>query len=202
MRDPPNRDALGALHKRLLDGDRLASEELSRLVLAPLVEELLRKFPGTDEHLIRDGVIDAVFDYCTDPQRFDAGREVPLDRFLATAAWRNVDNLLIAERRRKQRERRAGEKKREADVGLDPLARNIQQEELKEAEQKRQTLFAALKTQQDRDMLALWLEGVKDTREYARVLKITQLPFEHQKDEVYRNKERIVRFLRRRGLLS
>jgi hypothetical protein len=151
--------------------------------------------------MIRESVIDAVFDYCTNPQRFDAGRGVPLDRFLATAAWRNVDNLLVAERRRKLRERQAGGKKREADVGLDPVARNIQQEEQKEAEQKRQALFAALKTQQDRDMLALWLDGVKDTREYARVLNITQLPFEQQKDEVYRNKERIIRFLRRRGLL-
>jgi len=202
MRDPPNRDTLGALHERLLSGDRMASEELSRLVLPALVDELVRKFPRADEHLIRDGVIDAVFDYCTDPQQFDTGREVPLDRFLATAAWRNVANLLVAERRQKQRERRAGGKKREADVGLDPLARNIQQEEQKQAEQKRQALFAALKTPQDQEMLALWLDGVKDTREYARVLKITHLAFERQKDEVYRNKERIIRFLRRRGLLS
>src|SRR5262249_14507872 len=139
--------------------------------------------------------------YCTDPQRFDAGRKVPLDRFLATAAWRNVDNLLVAERRRKQRERRGGGKKREADVGRDPLARDIQQEEQKEAQQKRPVLFADLKTQQDRDILALWLDGVKDTREYARVLNTMHLPFEQQKDEVYRNKERIIRFLRRKGLL-
>lgn len=202
MRDPPERDALRALHERLLSGERLASEELSRFVLPALVDELVRRLPRVDEHLIRDGVIDAVLEYCTDPQRFDAGRGVPLDRFLATAAWRNVDNLLVAERRRKQREREAGAKNREADVGLDPLARNIQQEEQRAAEQKRQALFAALKTQQDRDMLALWLDGVKDTREYARVLNITQLPFEQQKGEVYRNKERIIRFLRRRGLLT
>jgi RNA polymerase sigma-70 factor (ECF subfamily) len=201
MPDPPDRDALCALHERLLSGDRLASEELSRLVLPALVEELVRRFPRADEHLIRDGVIDAVFDYCTDPQRFDASRKVPLDRFLATAAWRNVDNLFVAERRRKQRERRAGGKKSEADVGLDPVARNIQQEEQKQAEQKRQALSAALKTSQDREMLALWLDGVKNTREYARALNITHLSFEQQKDEVYRNKERIIRFLRRRGLL-
>jgi len=201
MRDPPDRDTLCALHARLVSGDRLASEELSRRVLPALVEELVRKFPRADEHLIRDGVIDAILDYCTNPQRFDTGREVPLDRFLAKAAWSNVDNLLVAERRRKQRERRAGEKKREADVGLDPLARNIQQEEQEQAEQKRQALFAALKTPRDREILALWLDGVKDTREYARVLHITHLPFEQQKDEVYRNKERIIRFLRRKGLL-
>jgi RNA polymerase sigma-70 factor (ECF subfamily) len=201
MRDSPDRNALNALHERLLRGDRLASEEFSRLVLPVLVEELVRKFPGADEHLIRDGVIDAILDYCSDPLCFDAGRKVPLDRFLATAAWRNVDNLRVAERRRKHHERSAGGKKREADVGLDPLARNIQREEQKEVEQNRQALFAALKTQQDRDMLALWLDGVKDTREYARVLSITHLPFEQQKDGVYRNKERIIRFLRRRGLL-
>src|SRR3984957_12105953 len=108
MSDPPDRDILRALHERLLGGDRLASEELSRLLLAPLVEEITRRFNGVDEHLVSDGVIDAVLDYCTHPALFDVARDVPLDRFLATAAWRNVDNLLTGERRRKIRERKVG----------------------------------------------------------------------------------------------
>ncbi len=201
MRDPPDRDTLHALHDRLLRGDRLASEELSRLVLPALAAETARKFPRVDEQIVNDGVSDAVLDYCTNPQRFDTAQHVPLDRFLATAAWRNVANLRVGERRRKQRERRAGGKKCETDVALDPVARNIQQEEQRQAEQKREVLFAALKTPRDREMLALWLDGVKDTGEFARVLNITDLPFQKQKDEVYRNKERIIRFLRRRGLL-
>src|SRR5581483_115875 len=112
--------------------DRLASEKLSRLLLPPLVEEIGRRFPRKDEQIIADGVINALLDYCGDPQQFRPDKGVPLDRYLATAAWRNVDNLLTGERRRKARERKVGSKKREADVALDPVARNIRQEELQE----------------------------------------------------------------------
>jgi RNA polymerase sigma-70 factor (ECF subfamily) len=201
MRHLPDRATLLALHDRLLRGDRLASDELSRLVLPALAAETARRFPRVDEHVISDGVSDAVLDYCAAPQRFDTAQNVPLHRFLATAAWRNVVNLVVSEQRRKARERHVGRKKCETDVALDPAARNIQQEEQRQAEQKREALFAALKTPQDRDILALWLDGVKDTAEFARVLNITHLPFAQQQVEVYRNKERIIRFLRRRGLL-
>src|SRR5437868_5362322 len=98
MRDPPDPDTLRALHQRLVGGDRLASEELSRLLLPSLLEDIARRFPRVDEQLISDGVNDAVLDYCACPAQFDVSRNVPLEEFLATAAWRNVDNLLIAER--------------------------------------------------------------------------------------------------------
>jgi hypothetical protein len=41
MRDAPDRNALSALHDRLLRGDRLASEELSRLILPVTVHTSL-----------------------------------------------------------------------------------------------------------------------------------------------------------------
>src|SRR5260370_36184051 len=144
MRDPADGNVVWAVHDRLLRGGRLASEELSRLLLPPLVDEIGRRFRTTDEQIISDGVIDAVLDYCADPQQFNTDKGVPLDRFLATAAWRNVDNLLIAERRRKQRERKVGSKKREADVALDPVARNIRQEELRQLDEKQVARFPAL----------------------------------------------------------
>jgi RNA polymerase sigma-70 factor (ECF subfamily) len=192
---------LRALHDRLLGGDRLASEELSRLLLPPLVEEIARRFRGVDEHLVSDGVIDAVLDYCAHPQQFDASKDVPLDRFLTTAAWRNVGNLLTSERRRKQREQKVGSKKREADVALDPVARNIQQEELQELDEKQAAMFAALDDPKDKEILRLKLDGVRDTGDFARVLNITHLPVAQQRQEVKRQKDRVIRFLRRKGLL-
>jgi RNA polymerase sigma-70 factor (ECF subfamily) len=201
MRDPPDPKALRALHERLLGGDRLASEELSRLVLSCLLEEITRRFPRTDEHLISDGIIDAVLDYCANPKQFNASKDVPLDRFLATAAWRNVDNLLTGERRRKQRERKVGSKKREADVALDPAARNIRREELQQLDEKRAAMFAALDDPKDKEILALRLQGIRATAPYARVLKITRLPLKQQREEVKRHKDRITRSLRRKGLL-
>jgi RNA polymerase sigma-70 factor (ECF subfamily) len=201
MRDPPDRNALCALHDRLLRGDRLASEELSRLLLPPLVEEIGRRFRTTDEQIISDGVIDAVLDYCGDPHQFNTDKGVPLDRFLAKAAWRNVENLLTGERRRKQRERKVGSKKREADVALDPVARNIRQEELRQLDEKQAAMFAALDDPKDKEILRLKLDGVRDTARFARVLDITHLPVARQREEVRRHKDRIIRFLRRKGLL-
>lgn len=201
MRDPPEPDTLHQLHERLLAGDRLASEELSRLLLIPLSQEIGKRFPKVDEQIVSDGVIDAVLDYCTCPGKFDISRDVPLERFLAAAAWRNVDNLLIGERRRKFRERKVGSKKREADVALDPVARNIRQEELQELNEKEAAMYAALDNPKDKEILRLKLDGVRDTASFASVLGITHLPVALQQEEVRRHKDRIVRFLRRKGLL-
>jgi RNA polymerase sigma-70 factor (ECF subfamily) len=201
MPDPPAPDTLQRLHERLLEGDRLASEELSRLLLVSLVEEVHGRLRTTDEQLITDGVVDAVLDYCARPAQFDPARDVPLDRFLANAGWRNVQNLLTAETRRKQRERKVGSKKREADVALDPVARNIRQEELQELNEKEAAMVAALDNPKDKEILKLKLDGVRDTASFARVLGITHLPVARQQEEVKRHKDRIIRFLRRKGLL-
>src|SRR3954470_16890780 len=104
MRDPPDRDALRVLHEQFLRGNRLASEELFRLLLPYLLENVGRRYCRVDEQLVGDGVTDAIMDYCVRPQTFDSAKGAPLDRFLALAARRNVDNLLRGESRRKKRE--------------------------------------------------------------------------------------------------
>ena len=80
------------LHRRLLTGDRTASEEVVRLLHAPLTQEISAQFRHTDQHIIWDGVIDAMLDYCARPQQFDAERGISLKRFLRLAARRNVVN--------------------------------------------------------------------------------------------------------------
>ena len=74
------------LHRRLLTGDRTASEEVVRLLHASLTQEVAAQFRQTDQHIIWDGVIDAMLDYCARPQQFDAERGVSLKRFLRLAA--------------------------------------------------------------------------------------------------------------------
>jgi RNA polymerase sigma-70 factor (ECF subfamily) len=201
MRDPPDREVLHALHERLLQGDRVASEELLRILLPLLLSEIARRFPKTDEQLVADGVTDALLDYSASPQEFDAGKDIPLDRFLATAAWRNVANLVEGERRRKRRERKVGGEQREAHVALDPLARNIWQEELQQFGEKQEAMLQALGDPKDKEIWTLRLQGVRDTTAFGRLLGITHLPLQRQREEVKRHKDRIARFLRRKGLL-
>lgn len=201
MSATPDRDTMQALHDRLRLGDRVASEELAVLILPSLREEIAQRFPRVDDQLVSDGVIDAVLDYCASPDQFEPATGVPLDRFLAGAAWRNVANLLTSERRRKRREKKACGEKREGSVALDPLARNLQREEREECEERQAAMFAALAEPRDREILALRLAGVRETAAFARILNITELPPEHQRVEVKRHKDRIARFLRRKGLL-
>lgn len=202
MRDPPDRDALLALHARLLSGDRVASEALARCLLPHLIADVGRAFPRADEQLVADGVTDALLDYAERPAQVDTGRGVPLDRFLAVASRRNVDNLLRGERRRKAREREVGSRKREADVAQDPAAGNTRQEDLEAIAARRAAMDAALASSTDREVLGLILDGVKDTAKFARVMRLSHLPPPEQRKAVRRHKDRITRFLRRKGLMS
>jgi DNA-directed RNA polymerase specialized sigma24 family protein len=187
------------LHGRLLAGDRTASEEVIRLLHASLTQEVSAQFRHTDQHIIWDGVIDAVLDYCARPQQFDAERGVSLKRFLRLAARRNIVNILRGEQRRKVREEVAGHAWAVSSVELDPAAGNLlQQEEATQRQRQQVALTQALQNPHDQQLLALRLQGVRRTKAFAEVLGITHLPIEAQRREVKRAKDRIDKILRRR----
>lgn len=186
------------LHRRLLSGDRTASEEVTRLLLAPLTQELTRQFSQMDEHTVWDGVIDAIFDYCAQPQQFDEGRGVPLARFLQKAAWRNVANSLRGEKRRKAREEKVGQEDVASAVELDPVVGNLlQREEHVQRQQQRAELMNTLQYPKDQQILRLRLQGERRTEAFAEVLAITHLSIKVQRQEVKRAKDRIDKILRR-----
>jgi len=201
---PPRYDAaqLPALHRRLCLGDRTASDETISLLLSPLVQNLAPKFPHIDDHTIRDGVIDALLEYCTRPNRFDEGRGIPLDRFLQHASWRNVVNALRAEARRKAREERAEHAYTRSAVELDPAAGNLLQEEVARRQREQGELLRLLQNPKDQQILALQLQGERRTEAFAEILGISHLPMEAQRREVKRAKDRIDKILRRRGTRS
>ncbi len=97
-------DPLPALHRRLLDGDPLASEEAARFLLVPLAEETKRQYPRLDEQLINDAVVDALLDYLGDPSRADTSGGSGPRAYLRRAAWRNAANFHKSGKRRKSRE--------------------------------------------------------------------------------------------------
>lgn len=187
------------LHRRLLAGDRTASEEVVRLLHASLIQEVTAQFRQADPHSIWDGVIDAILDYCARPQQFDTERGVSLKRFLRLAARRNVMNILRGEQRRKVREEAARHAWAPSSVELDPAAGNLLQKEETTQRQRQQTaLTNALQNPHDQRLLALRLQGVRRTEAFAEILGITHLPIETQRREVKRAKDRIDKMLRRR----
>jgi RNA polymerase sigma-70 factor (ECF subfamily) len=191
-------DQLLALHKRLLAGDRTASEEVASRLLGPLTQEVSSQFPHVDQEHIWDGVVDALLDYCARPYQFDEGRRVPLDRFLRLAAWRNVANMFRGNNRRKVREERVGQDPTEVSVELDSVAGNIvQKEEIAAYQQRQKAIMNVLHNPQDRQIFALRLQGERRTEKFAEILGIGDLPIEAQRREVKRNKDRIDKILRR-----
>jgi RNA polymerase sigma factor (sigma-70 family) len=202
MLDPPDRATLDALHIRLCGGDRVASGELARLLLPYLAAAVARGCRRADEQLIHDAVVDALLEYSEHPDRFDPSQHVPLEGFLSTAARRNILNAIRGERRRKEREQKVGSEKHELSVADDPVAGNIKQEDSARLAERRAAILAALTNPTDRDVIVLWLDGMRESSAYAAVMHITHLPTDEQRAEVEREKERILRFLRRRGLIS
>lgn len=186
-----------ALHNRLLKGDRVAPEELAELLLDRLARELARRFPRTDKHLIYDGVTDALLEYCATPAGFDVSRGVPLDRFLAQAAWRNIANFLRGERRRKVREEKFVKYSEDDVVELHPSAGNTLQGEVL-LRQRLAELMQTLESPLDKRIFDLRMTGHRRTEEFAKVMGILHLPKDEQRREVKRAKDRIDKVLKRR----
>jgi hypothetical protein len=199
---PPRFDAsqMLACHHRLCDGDRTASDELAALILGLLVERVARQYPRTDEQIIWDGVCEASLDYCARPHQFDERRGVPLDRFLHTASWRNVANTLRNNRRRQAHEEEVARTSATSAVELDSVVGNLlQQEESERLQQQENEFMSLLQDPQDRQILALRLQGERRTEAFAVILGISHLSVEVQRREVKRAKDRIDKILRRKG---
>jgi RNA polymerase sigma-70 factor (ECF subfamily) len=198
---PPRLDSSQLLefHHRLCDGDRTASEELAELILEPLVDAVSRRFSRIDGQTVCDGVVEAFLDNCARPHQFDAGREVPLDRFLRIASERNVANLLRGDARRRAREETAHSENL-AIVEFNPTVGNIiQQEETRALQRQQEDMMKRLSDPRDRQILALRLQGERRTEAFAEILGISHLSSEAQRREVKRAKDRIDKILRRHG---
>jgi RNA polymerase sigma-70 factor (ECF subfamily) len=199
---PPRLDSsqLLELHRRLCDGDRTASEELAELILNTLMEGLSRQFPRSPEDICYEAVTTAFLDYCAQPHRFDAERGVPLHRFLLLASRYDMLNLLRGEARRRAHEEEAGHVYTRSAVELDPVVGNLlQKEENEQRHQREEAMMSLLRDPQDRQILALRLQGERRTEAFAEILGIAHLPIEAQRRGVKRAKDRIDKILRRHG---
>ena len=191
---------LSPFHRRLCDGDRTASDEIAEILLPPLFERISRQFSRVDEHLRYQAIVDALLDYCAQPQQFDAGRGLPLTSFLLLAARRNLLNLLRGEERRRARQEHSAQMQAGMGVELDPVVGNLlQQEENAQLHQREGVLMNLLQDPKDRQILALRLEGERRTEAFAAILGISHLPAEDQRREVKRAKDRIDKVIRRNG---
>jgi len=191
-------EAILALHRRLLDGDRVASEESARLLLVRLAETTQRQYPRLDDQLVADAVVDALLDYFEEPARADERGHGGPWAFLKQAAWRNAANLHRGSKRRQEREQRwTGESDSSPVADDSALGKLIEGDDQGERDRRVKQLMAMLSDDADRAVLRLRLDGERHLDAFAIALGITGLPVAKQRRMVKQAKDRIDKVLKR-----
>lgn len=181
------------LHARLVDGDRVASEELAREVLPEVVGRLGRQwqaFAGTEA--VHDAAVEVFVAYLRDPNRYDPSRS-NLVSWLYMQAHGDLTNDYRSPKRSFHQRRVAPLRE---NVESEDFARNLHlvESDIYPSDLDRDALddaLGALDDDRDRRLLALVLDGDTSTEAAADALGIGHLPLEEQRSEVKRNKDRI-----------
>jgi len=199
-----DRDEQRALHEQYLSGHPTVAAVIFEKIIEPLVVVLARQYPEIPHDEIEDLVMASFLHYLEAPSSYDPhGRS--LSNYFMMDVGGDLKNAFGSARRRHEVSIDALiEKSMNNHVELRLLARNNNQEDFTEQivndEYHRQLtsiVLEALPNPTDQAVLALLLQGVRDTGEYADILCITDLPVEERRSEVKRNLDRIKKVLRR-----
>jgi len=196
------------LHRRLAEGDPVASAQLAEAYLQPLIDFLKgisdRRVP---QEFIADAAGDAWLSLVKKPESFDPERnpgELPLWAYLKMAARRDLQNILKKEQRRKKATHSLESVELSEDagkylgVGEEPAMILQFKEEAEKAEREivapvRRGLSAG-----EVRFLDLMLQGERKTTVFAQALGIEDLPPSAQEAEVKRVKDKLKKRLERR----
>jgi RNA polymerase sigma-70 factor, ECF subfamily len=194
------------IHQRLLAGDPTASEEVAARHLDPVRRHVrARAFRHgiTDNDLINDAAVDAVFEYIRHPEKFDPSKS-RLIGYLKRAAERDLINAVQKNRRHRRGEVLMG------DVELSILAGNkssdierIRHEgesqvlSSMEVGPSSESILRHVTDQTDRALLEMMIRGERHTGSFAAVLGISNLPVSQQRRIVKQHKDRLKQQLKR-----
>src|SRR5947209_3740975 len=102
-RSLPTREEELNLHRRLVDADPVASADLARTYLVPLIASLTQSNSRRiSQEFIEDAAGEALMCLVKNPEKFDASlnsASLPLFAHLRLAAQRDLQNILRRERR-------------------------------------------------------------------------------------------------------
>jgi RNA polymerase sigma-70 factor (ECF subfamily) len=188
------------LHERLLAGDPLATTDLFRHFAVSLFRRLMTRYPTTDPDLVEQAVSQALLDYFVRPERYDDSKR-SLRGYLTMAAERDLLNLRAVRPRRSRMIRDASpveldaEARRQWEEGGD-IADAIAEDET--ASELWAEAMSVARTDEERTVQRLRLDGERSTAAYAAALGWTDLPFAEQQRRLYRIKDRLDQRWRRR----
>lgn len=193
------------IHQRLLVDDPTASLDAAELLLAPLTARLRAKWPNLDRDPCHDAATEVLVQYLQAPSRYDPSRSSLLG-WLTMQAHRDLIN--DHESKQKTFERRwAVESALPTRPGTDEPTKledylpSIEAVPNLGPSAALKAIREALPDEKDRRLL--WLvgeEGSRSTDEAAEVLGLTHLPLNERTAEIKKNKDRVMKRLRRLGL--
>lgn len=195
-----------AFHQRLLAADDpTASAEVSEWLYPLLVRETYARACGVggsavDRDMVEEAVGNVLLEYINAPERYDPDRG-PLQRYLVMAAYRDFQNLSAKEARRAGSQRylstlyteQEGEDIVDDQQDIGQLIWRIHAEGLW------QMLDEQFPDPTERQVVELIVERVRSVQLYARLLGLTHLSIEDQREEVKRVKDRLKKRLHRIG---
>lgn len=182
----------------MIAGDPTAAAECAERWLPLLVRQLAARsqdIAAHDNDLITTAAIDALLDYTANPHKYDPQRSDIMTYLFMLArgdllnAWSRVTRL-------------HGRTKTIDPVELSLPGRNNLEEDVItniDAAAAWERVMEAMPAPLDRELLALMIQGERDTSSYARVLGIEHLPDKEQRAIVKRHKDRINKRLERLG---
>ena len=193
------------LHIRIMSGDVTAFSELAELVLPVLTHRLSKKYPAIfDPHLIDTAVVDALFNYSNHPDTYKP-QKLSFLSFLLMSANGDLLNYLkpkSTERNSVQLnedvELRDGyaEIPVEGSVAVDDT--NVEEEVFARLSPVDAKLHELFPDPRDQNLVALMMDGVRETEEYAKVLGVDHLSISEQQKIVKNHKDRIKKMITRK----
>lgn len=204
MRPPSGQ--IHSVYQRLLAQEADAPNDFIELLLDPLIVALEKRFPNLpDSDLIRDVVTDTLLQFVPAPEQYQSERG-SLWNYLFMDAWRDIQNAVAKEHRRRTKE-----------IPLDPVAHdradgnNIEEEVVQRLEFMSRTggkdiqaflneLHSVIFNPRDWQIVLLMLQGERSTSVFATVLGIEHLPITHQRKQVKQAKDRLRQRLKRYGV--
>jgi DNA-directed RNA polymerase specialized sigma24 family protein len=194
-------DRAVCLHQRLCSGDEVASSALAELFLPVLTKGLSRKYPNlSDPSWVPTACADALMNYFAVPGKYSPERGK-----LLTYLWKSAEgdllNLLAKERRRAVRqisEQVVEFRLADREVSTEPMMPpDVELESVAETSPSVQRAMGLLNSPEDRQFVELMMSGIRATEEFAKVLRISDLPSSEQGGIVKRNKDRIKKTIQR-----
>lgn len=201
MSSPLDRKRLGEfLHQRLLSGtDPKVTEEIAEIFFPPLIKSLAGEFARLqDADLIDSAAADALLHLFDHPERFDPARADLLTYLRVRARSRLLDSLR-QQKRAKNKTVELGDAttvfkvtgRGESDTEAEIASREFQAGVMEQ-------LRRVFTDPYDLSVVALMIEGVRETEAFAEALNIADRPADEQQRLVKQAKDRINKILDRK----